>query len=353
MADPARSRAGADLSGLALSVGILLWPSFPLMSLAGLVETLRHAGDHGDDSSPRYAGWEIIGAPASATRSSCGIAVAATAGYVAPRSFDHLFVIGGLLRDIDTAPPRHREYLHAALRAGVPVVAVCTGSFVLARERMLDGLPVCIHPYHQRHFEAEFPGHRIVTDRDFEVAGQVTTVLGGVSIMALMRRIIGAHMGPDRAAKVDHQMTLPSRDAPRVPLGPDAPGTREILDSRIQRALVILDAESTQAPSIAEIARSLGLSERHFLRLFHAQVGCSPKAYLLDNKLSAAVWMLRNTARSITSIAYAAGFASGASLADHCRKRLGATPSGIRSLARAARGEAVAPPDTRPPAPWP
>jgi transcriptional regulator GlxA family with amidase domain len=40
--------------------------------------------------------------------------------------------------------------------------------------------------------------------------------------------------------------------------------------------------------------------------------------------------MLRNTARSITSVAYAAGFASGANLADHCRRRLGRTPGAIR-----------------------
>nr|WP_247651245.1 helix-turn-helix domain-containing protein [Roseovarius autotrophicus] len=313
----------------------MLWPSFPMMSLAGLVESLRHAGDHGDDSQPRYARWQIVGAPGSAVRSSCGIPVPATCDYVHPGGFDHLFVIGGLLRDMESAPPRHRDYLHAARRAGVPLVGVCTGSFVLAQEGFLDGRPVCIHPYHQADFEMAFPGHRFVTNRDFAAVGDVTTVLGGVSILPLMKRLIGAHLGPDRAAKVEHQMTLPAPESAPV-MGARVGAERgAITDPRIQRALVILDAEASHTPRVAALARTLGLSERHFLRLFKAQVGMAPKEYLLETKLRAAVWMLRNTARSITSVAYAAGFASGANLADHCRRRLGLTPGAIRRGAKA------------------
>ena len=220
----------------------------------------------------------------------------------------------------------------------MPVYGVCTGSFVLALAGLLDGRPVCIHPYHKDHFEAAFPGHRFVTNRDFESSGTVTTVLGGVSILPLMKRLIAAHLGPDRAAKVEHQMTLPSSDGSAFarPQSPLAAKRAEISDPRIQRALVILDAQSTQTPQIAALARTLGLSERHFLRLFRAHVGCGPKDYMIDTKLRAAAWLLQNTARSITSIAYTAGFASGAALADHCRRRLNATPGEIRKMNAAA-----------------
>lgn len=33
-----------------LNVGIVLWPEFPLLALAGLTDALRHAADMGDDS---------------------------------------------------------------------------------------------------------------------------------------------------------------------------------------------------------------------------------------------------------------------------------------------------------------
>ncbi|MCL1627497.1 helix-turn-helix domain-containing protein [Roseibaca sp. V10] len=320
----------------ALRVGILLWPSFPLMSFAGLVESLRHAGDHGDDSNPRYARWDVIGPVNVAMRSSCGVAISPSSDYVAPSRFDHLFVIGGLLRDLDTAPSQHSAFIRAAHRAGVPVHGVCTGSFVLAGLGLLDGKSVCIHPYHREHFELAYPGFRFVPNRDFHRAGGVSTVLGGVSILSLMRQVIAQHLGPDKSAKVHHQMTLPAGDG-----SPDAVTPTDhsgIDDPRIQRALVILDAQSGQTPEIAALARMLGLSERHFLRLFRAHVGCSPKAYVIETKLRAAVWMLRNTRRSITSIAYATGFSSGANLADLCRRKLSATPGDIRRWAQAEKG---------------
>ena len=104
--------------GAALAVAVLLWPSFPLMSLAGVVESLRHAGDHGDQSQPRYARWDILGPPGTTIRSSCGLAVPATAAHGDPGGYDQVVVIGGLLPDLGRALPGHRPWLRAAHRAG-------------------------------------------------------------------------------------------------------------------------------------------------------------------------------------------------------------------------------------------
>jgi transcriptional regulator GlxA family with amidase domain len=322
-----------------LTVGILLWPSFPLMSLAGLVESLRHAGDHGDASQNRYARWDILGSPGKPTLSSCGIQVDSTAAYPNPDGFDYVFVIGGLLRNLDKATERHRAYLRKAHDTGTPVVGVCTGIFVLAQEGLLEGQQVCVHPYHESDFRASFPHLRIAPNRDFVIGERMMTVLGGVSILPLMTRIIGQHFGPDRAAKTVHQMTLPSPDRAETQQPALLPRQENTADPRIQKALVILDSQAATNPSIATLARSLGLSERHFLRLFQEQVGRSPKAYLVDTKLRSAVWMLRHTSRSITEVAYAAGFSSGANLADHCKKRLRMSPTQIRRLAQGGDAE--------------
>ena len=323
-----------------LSLGILLWPGFPMMSLTGIVESLRHAGDHGDESTPRYARYAILGPADALTRSSCGIAVASTSPYPDPSGFDYVIVIGGLLPQLQQAPARHRAYLRAAFASGRSLVGVCTGSFVLAAEGALGRQPVCVHPYHQEHFETAWPDQPYVSDRDYLEAGQVTTVLGGVSILRWMQHIIGRHMGPDRAAKVEHQMTLPTPPAVPPAMPPASAGTDAVPDPRIRRALVVLDAEAASNPSIAGLARRLELSERHFLRLFREQVGCSPQEYLLETKLRAARWMLQNTTRSVTAIAYSAGFSSGANLAHHCRQRLGRSPGDLRRQPRTAEGGA-------------
>jgi transcriptional regulator GlxA family with amidase domain len=313
-----------------LTVGILLWPYFPLMSLSGLVESLRHAGDHGDASQNRYTQWDILGAPGKSILSSCGIPINATAAYNDPRNYDYIFVIGGLLQFLHEAPNQHRAYLKRVNKMRRPIVGVCTGTFVLAEEGLLDGKPVCIHPYHEQDFRARFRHHRMLPHREYVTQDHVTSVLGGVSIMSLMAEIIGLNLGPDRSAKTVHQMTLPTQDISAHVPQRHSFKNNEITDPRIQKALVILDAEATNNPRMTTLARSLGLSERHFLRLFRKQVGQSPKSYLIASKLRSAVWMLRNTQKSITEVAYTTGFSSGANLADHCQKKLGSSPKRIR-----------------------
>lgn len=103
---------------------------FPLMSLAGIVETLRHAGDFGDNSRLIYCRWSAMGEGASA---SSGIRVEADEVYVNPTDFDWVAVIGGLLPQLDKAPRRHRDYLRVAAAAGVPLIGLCTRVFVLRR----------------------------------------------------------------------------------------------------------------------------------------------------------------------------------------------------------------------------
>jgi hypothetical protein len=61
--------------GVELSVGILLWPRFPLLSLAGLSDALRHAADVGDQSRQLRCTWTVLGVGAESVPSSCGVAV--------------------------------------------------------------------------------------------------------------------------------------------------------------------------------------------------------------------------------------------------------------------------------------
>jgi len=316
--------------GVQLSVGILLWPTFPLMSLTGIVESLRHAGDQGDDSQQRYIRWEIIGTPDSMIESSCGIKVSTTCNYVNPSEFDYIFIIGGLMKDLSQAPKKHIQYLHMSHPIVDKVVAVCTGSFILAKETLLNNTPAAVHPYHIPEFELTYPGHKTVRNVDFHSENKIITVPGGISILSLMTEIIEQHLGSDRGAKIVHQLSLPGKRG----LGKlESMGINrhvEISDPRIQKALVLMEYNSGHEITIKMLSKKLDLSERHFSRLFKNAVGKSPKEYMIESKLKAAIWMLRNTIDPITSIAYSTGFSSGAAFAELCRRHLGRTPSEIR-----------------------
>lgn len=126
-----------------LNVGILLWPEFPLLALAGLTDALRHAADMGDDSQKIRCSWRLMSAtPDRPVLSSSGMAMMPDSAFVAPEQFDYVVVIGGLLRSMAKADRAARRYLHLAHQLNIPLVGICTGSFVLAQEGFLNGLKI-------------------------------------------------------------------------------------------------------------------------------------------------------------------------------------------------------------------
>lgn len=319
-----------------LVVGILLWPGFPLMSLTGIVESLRHAGDFGDQSRQIEGRWEILGNPNVPVKASCGLEFKATCHYTHPAEFDYIFVVGGLLNQLESAPLRHRHYIRLARQSKCTLVGVCTGSFVLVEERYLDTIKACIHPYHKGDFEQRFPSSHYTTHKDFSIEDGVITVPGGTSILALMSHLISIHYGADRSAKVSHQISLPERRGVSHFERSAIISHKQIKDPRVQKAIALIESIQDTSLSVSELAKQVGMSERHFSRLFSVEVGMAPKSYLLKMRLKLAVWLLQHTFKPITSVAYDAGFSSVAHLSSLCRKRFGVTPSDIRKGAPAS-----------------
>jgi len=318
-----------------LSIGILLWPGFPLMSLTGIVEALRHAADFGDHSRPLYCRWSIMGG--SDAIASCGLRVQSDAPYTNPNDFDYIAVIGGLLPQLKAAPARHRDYLRVAAAAGVPIIGVCTGVFVLAEEGLLAGHKASIHPYHAQDFRTAFPRIAMSTRQDFIDEVTRITVPGGVSILALMTELVRRHSGADRAAKVVHQLSLTGRkgvsafDRGRVN---DIP---RVDDPRIQRAVVLIESRKGCGVTSEHAAEMAGLSARQFSRLFRETVGVAPKRYILDTRLRYARFLVENSSMAMTAIAFETGFADCAHFSTAFRSRFDVTPRDARA-GRAVRG---------------
>jgi AraC family transcriptional regulator of adaptative response/methylated-DNA-[protein]-cysteine methyltransferase len=71
-------------------------------------------------------------------------------------------------------------------------------------------------------------------------------------------------------------------------------GTRTTEYERIASAIRFLDAHWRDQPSLAEVARHVGLSESHFQRLFTRWVGISPKRFLQQATAQFARTLLRD-----------------------------------------------------------
>lgn len=105
---------------------------------------------------------------------------------------------------------------------------------------------------------------------------------------------------------------------------------------RAVEGALLIEARATEPLDLAAGAAAAGLSPWHYLRLFRAVLGVTPHQYLLRCRLRRAARLLAEEGRSITDVAYDAGFADLSNFVRSFRKAAGISP---RAFRRAARGE--------------
>jgi AraC family transcriptional regulator len=86
--------------------------------------------------------------------------------------------------------------------------------------------------------------------------------------------------------------------------------------------------------SVEDIAAALGVSPFHLCRVFRAQTGRTMHDYRTEARLRIALDLIgaERSRRSLSAVAYQAGFSSHSHLVEVCRRYLGETPRAIRDL---------------------
>jgi len=84
----------------------------------------------------------------------------------------------------------------------------------------------------------------------------------------------------------------------------------EEANRRLLRARDAMDRAYAQPLDIAALARIALVSEAHFIRTFRATFGETPHRYLQRRRVERAMFLLRQTDRSVTEICLDVGFAS-------------------------------------------
>src|SRR5690242_6696110 len=122
-----------------LRVGIILAEHFTLSAFAVFIDHLRLAADEGDRSRPLHVQWSIMASRETSVPASCGVLIEPTSGFIQPEQLDYVVVVGGILHagpQIDEATVR---YLREVGASNVPLIGICTGSFILCRAGLMKG----------------------------------------------------------------------------------------------------------------------------------------------------------------------------------------------------------------------
>jgi AraC-like DNA-binding protein len=98
---------------------------------------------------------------------------------------------------------------------------------------------------------------------------------------------------------------------------------------RLCRARAILETDGDRAPTVAAVAREVGLSPFHLIRCFRALFGVTPHQLRTDARLERAQRLLGD-GRSVTDACLAVGFSSPGSFSHLFGRRVGVAPSAYR-----------------------
>lgn len=301
----------AILPQSALSVGFVLLPQFTLLAFAGFVEALRHAADIKDRSRQIHCRWSILGPNQRAVKSSCGAAITPWENFGDKIPFDYIAVVGGLLSAHDSIDPAVARYLQCAAAQGVPLIGLCTGSFLLSRAGLMDGRRCCVSYYHMAEFQREFATRSITVTADelFVVDGPRITCAGGLGVVDLAVYLLEQRLGAQRAQKSIVQMIF---DSVRPPTAPQ-PRFESVWYSTAhnplaRRAVLLMELHVSEPLSVNALAERLGISVKKLERLFHAEFAISPTALYKKMRLEIAQRLLKETTRPIITIGLECGF---------------------------------------------
>lgn len=109
------------------------------------------------------------------------------------------------------------------------------------------------------------------------------------------------------------------------------------MENAVERAIECIWERYSEPLSLAEIAKSAGLSRFYFARLFREVTGITPGRFLAAIRIHQAKCLLLNTSMRITDISFAVGYNSLGSFTNYFTTSVGDSPGRFRRLSRAGR----------------
>ena len=312
----------------------LTLPNYSLIAVANALEPLRMAN--------RVVGrdvyeWSVISLDGSAAEASSGLSLAPCGALDRLGAVDILFVCGGI-NVREAVSPALLSALRRIAERRVPLGALCTGGYALARAGLLDNFRATIHWENLSALREEFP-RVLISDQLFSIDRDRFTCSGGTAPLDLMLHLIRIKLGARVSQLVSEQFIVDrvrqDTDRQYVPLRAQV----GVSHRGLIRVAQLMEENIEKPLSLEEIARASGLSRRQIERLFKRDLNCVPKRYYLQMRLRRARELLLQTSMPILDITAACGFQSPPHFSKCYRSQFGHPPSAERKIgAAAARG---------------
>nr|WP_233175647.1 transcriptional regulator FtrA [Dyella sp. ASV24] len=279
---------------------------------------------------PELADWydfQLCAVDRGPMRAAGGMRVMADGGLERLATAGTIIVPGW--RGADAMPPEPLlDALRSAHARGARLLSYCSGVFVLAATGLLDGLRATTHWRYVDALAQRYPGIHIEPDVLYVDEGALLTSAGSAAALDLSLHLIRRDYGPDVANTVARRAVVPAhRDGGQAqfiqsPMPLQGDGLGKLLDW-MRRHL-------DQPQPVAVLAERARMSERTLLRRFEETTGCSPKQWLIRERLGRARELLEGSGMGMDRVAQVCGFGSADTLRHHFRQHLQLSPARYR-----------------------
>ncbi|MBV1825770.1 GlxA family transcriptional regulator [Komagataeibacter oboediens] len=285
-----------------IRIGLLLYPDFQLLDAAGVTAAFEIASTFG------RAGYETtpLSRHGGLVRSSSGMAIK-TVPLAAVGAFDTLVVVGGEGHRQAMACPELQAFIRHQAGTARRICSVCTGAFLLAAARLLDGRRVTTHWQQARALKARFPEVRVSADAIHIHDGPIWTSAGISAGIDMALALVTEDLGTDIGRRTAQQMVVfyhrpggQSQFSVLLEMG----STQE----RFADLLGWIRSNLQQRLTVDILASHVGMSPRNFSRSFQTAVGMSPARAVEKLRLEAARERVERSTLPIEAIAAMTGF---------------------------------------------
>ncbi len=243
-----------------------------------------------------------------------------------PRHIDTLIVAGaagnrgGMLDDALV------DWVRRASAHARRVASVCTGAFLLARAGLLDGRRATTHWSACENLARSYPSVTVLADSIYVRDGNIYTSAGVTTGIDLALALVEEDLGSTVATRVARQLVLflrrPGGQA-QFSQGLSVPLASRSAIRELQHWIAFHLEEDL---SVATLANRAAMSPRNFARVFAAEVGTTPAAYVEALRLERARLLLEDTDEQVDLIAARCGFGTVETLRRVFARNLGVSP---------------------------
>jgi transcriptional regulator GlxA family with amidase domain len=303
-----------------------VYPGFQILDLTGPHEVFTQAG--------RLTGETVITTVAAApgpVPSSGGLAITPTLTIdEAAGPVDTLIAVGGRGIEAACADPRLVAWFAQAARTARRTASVCSGAFLLGAAGLLDGRRAVTHWSRCEELAARYPEATVHPDPIFVRDGATWTSAGVTAGMDLALAMVEDDHGPEVARTIARRLVMFVQRP-----GGQAQFSAQLAVQRPERAplrevLGWITDHPDDDLTVPALAARAAMSERNFARVFLAETGSTPAAYVESARVEAARRLLETTTNTLDAVARACGFGTVETLHRSFRRTLRVTPGEYR-----------------------